>query len=68
MSFKKFIKITKNQYISNKHQAFIIAEIGINHEGKYRNCINLINKAKKAGANAIKIQLAKAENNYKKKF
>ena len=38
----------------------------INHEGKYSNCINLIKKAKKAGANAIKIQLAKAENNYKK--
>ena len=66
MSFKKFIKITNNQYISNQHQAFIIAEIGINHEGNYRRCINLIKNAKKAGANAAKIQLAKAENNYKK--
>ncbi len=65
MSFKKFIKITNNQYISNNHQTFIIAEVGINHEGKYENCIKLINNANKAGANAVKIQLARAENNYK---
>jgi N,N'-diacetyllegionaminate synthase len=66
LSFKKFIKITNNQYISNSHQTFIIAEVGINHEGKYKNCIKLISNANKAGANAVKIQLAKAENNYKK--
>ena len=65
MSFKKFIKITNNQYISNNHQTFIIAEVGINHEGKYKNCIKLISNANKAGANAVKIQLARAENNYK---
>ncbi len=65
MSFKKFIKITNNQYISNSHQTFIIAEVGINHEGKYANCIKLISNANKAGADAVKIQLARAVNNYK---
>jgi sialic acid synthase SpsE len=65
VSFSKRIRIDKNYIISQNTPTFIIAEIGVNHEGNYQNCLKLINKANKAGANAIKIQLAKAETNYK---
>ena len=34
---------------------YVIAEIGINHDGKLRNIINLINLAKKAGTDAVGI-------------
>ncbi len=36
---------------------YIIAEIGINHEGKIQRALKLIKNAKKAGANAVKFQL-----------
>jgi len=65
VSFSKRIKINKNYIISQNNPTFIIAEVGVNHEGNYQNCLKLINEANKAGANAIKIQLAKAEINYK---
>ena len=40
---------------------FIIAEIGINHDGKIERAIRLIKLAKKAGANAVKFQLFEAK-------
>jgi|TARA_B110000037_G_scaffold220167_1_gene287104 N,N'-diacetyllegionaminate synthase len=63
--FSKSIKINKNYIISQNNPTFIIAEVGVNHEGNYLNCLRLVNEANKAGANAVKIQLAKAEINYK---
>ena len=39
------------------NNTYIIAEIGINHDGKIKNIIKLIKLAKKAGANAVKFQL-----------
>ncbi len=36
---------------------FIIAEIGMNHDGSLGNAFNLIEEAKKAGVNAVKFQL-----------
>ena len=65
MIFSKSIKINKNYIISQNNPTFIIAEVGVNHEGNYLNCLRLVNEANKAGANAVKIQLAKAEINYK---
>ena len=41
----------------HKLNKYIIAEIGINHNGKFNNIVNLINLAKKAGADAVKFQL-----------
>jgi sialic acid synthase SpsE len=46
----------------NKFNKYIIAEIGINHNGKFDNVISLINLAKKAGADAVKFQLFKPES------
>ena len=40
---------------------YVIAELGINHNGNYNNAINLIKVAKKAGANAVKLQTFEPE-------
>lgn len=38
------------------NNAFIVAEAGVNHEGKYRDAIKLVKAAKESGADAIKFQ------------
>lgn len=38
------------------NKPFLVAEISTNHNGKFENAINLIKKAKKYGADAIKLQ------------
>ena len=45
-----------NKFLSKLKRPFIIAELSANHNGKINNIYKLINKAKKCGANAIKIQ------------
>jgi N,N'-diacetyllegionaminate synthase len=40
----------------------IIAEIGVNHNGKLKNAYKLIDEAKKSGADFVKFQIFKAEN------
>ena len=47
-----------------KKKVFIIAEIGINHEGNINSCLKLIKKAKYAGADAVKLQTINPNNNY----
>ena len=44
----------------NLKQPYIVAEIGINHEGNYQTAKKLIFEAKKAGADAVKFQTYKA--------
>ncbi len=43
-------------------KVFIIAEAGINHNGKFSLAKRLIQECKKAGADAVKFQTFKAEN------
>ncbi len=38
------------------YNTYIIAEIGINHEGSYNLCKEMVYAAKKAGVNAVKLQ------------
>ena len=45
-----------NQQIGNGFPAFIIAEIGINHQGDVKIAREMIQKAKECGANAVKLQ------------
>lgn len=45
---------------------FLIAEIGINHNGNFSEAIKLINKAKLAGADAVKFQTYITEKRVKK--
>jgi sialic acid synthase SpsE len=42
---------------SKLKKPYIIAEIGINHEGSYIAAKKLISEAKKAGADAVKFQV-----------
>ncbi len=37
-------------------KTFLIAEIGVNHDGKFNKAIKLINEAKNSGADAVKFQ------------
>lgn len=43
---------------------FIIAEIGVNHEGSLEHCVDMVESAARAGADAIKLQTALPEDNY----
>ena len=45
-------------------KTYIIAEIGINHEGNVYKCLELIKKAKLSGVNAVKLQTIDADLNY----
>ena len=51
-----------NYNITENSTPFIIAELSANHNGKLSNLFKLIDKAKKAGANAIKLQSYTAES------
>jgi len=52
---RKSIKIDGYE-INEKSQTYIVAEIGINHGGNLDKSIKLIDEAKSAGANAVKMQ------------
>ena len=52
----RWVKKLKNS------RTFIIAEAGINHNGKVYLAKKLIDGAKKAGADAVKFQTFKSEN------
>ncbi len=56
----------KNKKISDVNPSYIIAEIGINHEGSKKNCKKLIKKAYECGADAVKLQIANPEESYSK--
>lgn len=46
----------KNRKIGQKYKPFVIAEIGINHEGDYKKAEKMIRDAHKAGAECVKMQ------------
>jgi len=52
--------------IGNKHPVFVIAEIGVNHEGDLGEAKRLIEKAAEAGVNAVKFQKRDLEASYKR--
>lgn len=50
--------------ISSTAPCYVIAEIGINHEGSVETCARMIEEAAKAGADAVKLQTVDADENY----
>ncbi len=52
---KREVKL-KNRTIGDGHPVFIIAEIGINHNGSIENAKKMIDGAKEAGVDAVKFQ------------
>lgn len=44
------------------NRTLIIAEAGVNHNGSFEKCLDLIDKAKEAGADIIKFQTFNAED------
>lgn len=51
-----------NKLIGEKEACFIIAEAGVNHNGLLKLAKRLVDRAKEAGADAVKFQTFKAEN------
>jgi len=52
---------TINPYEHRVHHPYIIAEVGVNHEGSMELAKRLVDEAKEGGANAVKFQSYKAE-------
>jgi N-acetylneuraminate synthase len=50
-----------NKKIGNEFSPYVIAEISANHNGKIENAFKLIEVAKNAGADAVKIQTYTAD-------
>ena len=46
---------------ANHNDFYLIAEIGVNHEGSLKRAKKLIQSAKKGGAHCVKFQTYKAE-------
>jgi len=59
----KVFKIGKTK-VGGNNPCFIVAEIGINFNGKYENALRLIDSAAEAGCGAVKFQLFFAEYMY----
>ena len=59
----KTIKIQKKS-IGLHEKTFVIAEIGLNHNGDLLTCKKLIKHAKNAGADAVKLQISDAKESY----
>ena len=45
-------------------KVFIIAEAGVNHNGKMELAYKLVDAAKEAGVDAVKFQIFKSEKTY----
>lgn len=48
----------------NTNNCYVIAEIGINHEGSFDTCAKMVAAAASAGADAIKLQTIDPDRNY----
>lgn len=50
-----------NPYLNRLYKPYMIAEVGVNHEGSIETAKRLIDEAKEGGAHAVKFQTYKAE-------
>lgn len=67
IAFKKQLEIKiADSFISDNHPTFIIAEIGINHNGDIELAKRLVDEAVSAGADCAKFQMRNMEFLYRK--
>lgn len=59
---------TTNKVISNDEKCYIIAEVGINHNGSIELAKKIINVAYESGADAVKFQKRDIESVYSKEY
>jgi N-acetylneuraminate synthase/sialic acid synthase len=64
----KEIAIGKHKYSQNRPEAFVIAEIGHNHQGDVEICKQMFQAAKYAGVTAVKLQKRDNRSLYTKAF
>ena len=62
------IKINKNSHLGQGHEPYILAEIGINHNGDLQIAKKLIEEAAKVGVNGVKFQRRTINEMYKKEY
>lgn len=53
-----------SRFVGPSHPTYVIAEIGINHEGSIETCSRMIEEAVRTGADAVKLQTVDADESY----
>ncbi len=64
MELQRKSLIIDNFEIGKNDKVFIIAEIGMNHNGIYENAIKLIDQAYESGVDCVKFQMRDLEELY----
>lgn len=62
----KRIQVGPNRWIGESEEPYVIAEIGINHNGDFELCKKMIAQAARAGVDAVKMQKRTIEEMYTK--
>lgn len=60
------IQVNSNRFVGDGYALYLIAEIGINHNGDFELCKKLIDEAINSGADAVKMQKRTIEEMYTK--
>lgn len=60
------IQVSSNRWIGEECEPYVIAEIGINHNGSFELCKKMIDAAARSGVDAIKMQKRTIEEMYTK--
>lgn len=60
------LKVGENRWIGNGEEPYVIAEIGINHNGDFELCKKMIKSAARCGVDAVKMQKRTIEEMYTK--